>query len=290
LAYEPMKKLARLNNTLQIGLGAAVRVLDMIDLEPGIKDKEDAKELKAVSPEIEFKNVHFQYEQGDLKALNDISFTIPSGKVVALVGASGGGKSTVINLIPRFYDVQGGQVLMDGHDITDLTLSSLRSHIALVSQDITIFDDTIGANIAYGRIGASQDEIEEAARKAAAHDFISGFPEGYETSVGEDGVKLSGGQRQRIAIARAILRDAPILLLDEATSALDNESEKLVQGALEELQAGRTTLVIAHRLSTVQGADEILVLDNGEIVERGTHAQLVKLNGVYAKMHKAGEL
>jgi subfamily B ATP-binding cassette protein MsbA len=290
LAYEPMKKLARLNNTLQIGLGAAVRVLDMIDMEPGIKDAQGASTLKTATPKVEFKGVHFQYEQTDLKALNGLSFTIPSGKVVALVGASGGGKSTVINLIPRFYDVQSGDVLIDGHNITGLTLDSLRSHIALVSQDITIFDDTIGANIAYGRIGASQGEIEEAARKAAAHDFITGFPDGYDTSVGEDGVKLSGGQRQRIAIARAILRDSPILLLDEATSALDNESEKLVQDALEKLQAGRTTLVIAHRLSTVQGADEILVLDNGEIVERGAHADLIKLNAVYAKMHKAGEL
>ena len=288
LAYEPMKKLARLNNTLQTGLGAAERVFDMIDLPPAIKDAEGAKPLEEKQPGIEFKDVHFQYEESDLKALDKIAFEAPSGKITALVGPSGGGKTTIMNLIPRFYDVQDGSIEIGGQEIRRLTLQSLRAHIAFVSQDITIFDDTVAANIAYGRPEATEDEIVKAAKAAAAHEFIEGFPEGYQTQVGEDGVKLSGGQRQRISIARAILRDAPILLLDEATSALDNESEKLVQQALEKLQQGRTTLAIAHRLSTVQSADQILVLDQGQIVERGTHDELMEQGGLYAKMYKAG--
>lgn len=288
LAYEPMKKLARLNNTLQTGLGAAERVFDMLDRPPAVQAADNAKALKTDAPNIEFKDVEFHYDKSDAKAVNKINFSMPHGKVTALVGPSGGGKSTIINLIPRFYDVQGGKVMIDGHDIRDLTPETLRNHIALVSQDITIFDETIADNIAYGRPGASTDEITAAAKAAAAHDFIEEFPEGYQTQVGEDGVKLSGGQRQRIAIARAILRNAPILLLDEATSALDNESEKLVQGALEKLQEGRTTLVIAHRLSTVQSADQILVLDDGEIVERGGHEELLAQKGLYAKIYKAG--
>ncbi|MEM7651229.1 MAG: ABC transporter transmembrane domain-containing protein [Pseudomonadota bacterium] len=288
LAYEPMKKLARLNNTLQTGLGSAERVFDMIDLVPSIQNAQNVQELNDKTPTIEFKNVEFQYQETDLKALDKIDFKAQHGQVTALVGPSGGGKSTVINLIPRFYDVQGGYIEIGGHKITDLSLESLRSHIALVSQDITIFDDTIAANIAYGKAGASQEEIIAAAKAAAAHAFIEGFPEGYETQVGEDGVKLSGGQRQRISIARAILRDAPILLLDEATSALDNESEKLVQDALEQLEKGRTTIVIAHRLSTVQSADQILVLDQGRIVEHGTHEDLIKKKGLYAQMYQTG--
>ncbi len=288
LAYEPMKKLARLNNTLQTGLGAAERVFDMIDLPPAIKDANNAKPLQEKQPGIEFKNVQFQYEESDLKALDKIDFSAPSGKITALVGPSGGGKTTIMNLIPRFYDVQAGTIEIGGQPIKGLTLESLRAHIAFVSQDITIFDDTVAANIAYGRPEATEDEIIKAAKAAAAHGFIEAFPEGYNTQVGEDGVKLSGGQRQRISIARAILRDAPILLLDEATSALDNESEKLVQQALEKLQQGRTTLAIAHRLSTVQSADQILVLDQGQIVERGTHDDLMEQGGLYAKMYKAG--
>ena len=288
LAYEPMKKLAKLNNVLQTGLGAAERVFAMIDLEPGIQDRKDAKDLDERTPDIQFKNVNFQYKNTELKALNNLSFEVSSGQVVALVGSSGAGKSTVINLIPRFYDVQGGEICVGGEDIRDISLKSLRDHMALVSQDITIFDDTIAANIAYGRPDATDKDVLKAAKAAAAHEFIEGFPEGYETRVGEDGVKLSGGQRQRIAIARAILRDAPILLLDEATSALDNESEKLVQAALEQLQEGRTTLVIAHRLSTVQNADTIIVLENGSIAEQGTHKALLKKDGVYAKMVEAG--
>ena len=288
MAYEPMKKLARLNNSLQTGLGAAERVFDMVDRTPAIQDKPDAVALSVAQPEITFKGVEFQYEENDLKALNTIDFTARPGKVTALVGPSGGGKSSLINLIPRFYDVLAGEILIDGHDVRDLTLETLRANIALVSQDITIFDDTIGANIAYGKPDATQEEIEIAARAAAADAFITAFPGGYNTKTGEDGVKLSGGQRQRIAIARAILRDAPILLLDEATSALDNESEQAIQEALVELEKGRTTLVIAHRLSTVQSADQIVVLDKGRIVEKGTHAALIEKGGLYAQMHRAG--
>ncbi len=288
LAYEPMKKLARLNNSLQIGLGSAERVFNMLDTIPDIKNKSRAKILKTSKPEVVFENVHFEYEGSDVKALSDVAFTAKPGKVTALVGPSGGGKSTVISLIPRFYDVQKGAVRIDGLDVRDLKFESLRSHIALVSQHITIFDDTIAANIAYGSGRVTQKQIEKAAKAAAAHDFIKGFPDGYKTIVGEDGVKLSGGQRQRIAIARAILRNAPILLLDEATSALDNESEKAVQKALKALEKGRTTIVIAHRLSTVQSADQIIVLDEGQIVEQGKHQSLLKKKGLYAKMHAAG--
>ncbi len=288
LAYEPMKKLAKLNNNLQMGLGAAERVFDMLDLEPKIVSSPDAKDVTLAKPEIEFRDVHFSYDGEEEKALNGVSLKARSGKVTALVGPSGGGKSTIMNLIPRFYDVDSGCVSIAGHNVADLKISSLRKAIALVSQDITIFNDTIYENIRYGSSDAREDQVLEAARSAAAHDFITTFPEGYNTVVGEDGVKLSGGQRQRIAIARAILKDAPILLLDEATSALDNESEKLVQDALRELEKGRTTLVIAHRLTTVQAADQILVLDRGQIVERGTHDDLLKSGGVYATMYKTG--
>ncbi|MCB1682519.1 MAG: ATP-binding cassette domain-containing protein [Alphaproteobacteria bacterium] len=288
LAYEPMKKLARLNGNLQMGLGAADRVFELMDLTPSIISKPDAQELKVESPEIVFDDVHFTYAGEIDAALRGVSFTAKQGRVTALVGPSGGGKSTIINLIPRFYDVSEGAICVDGKDIRDLTLESLRGHIALVSQDITIFNDTIYENIRYGKAEASEAEIRAAAEAAAAHEFITAFPRGYETLVGEDGIKLSGGQRQRIAIARAILKDAPILLLDEATSALDNESEKLVQKALQALEKGRTTIVIAHRLTTVQAADQILVLDRGEIVERGTHDNLLQEGGLYAKMYETG--
>ena len=288
MAYEPMKRLARLNNSVQMALGAALRVFEMMDTPPVIADRENAIALKSEKPEVVFKDVEFQYEDGDIKAINGISFTAKAGAVTALVGPSGGGKTTIINLIPRFYDIYSGVVSVGGHDVRDLTLESLRQNIGLVSQDITIFDDTIATNIAYSRPDATESEIRAAAKAAAADEFISAFPDGYRTRVGEDGVKLSGGQRQRIAIARAILRDAPILLLDEATSALDNESEKAVRGALEELEKGRTTIVIAHRLSTVQTADKIIVLDKGKIAEQGTHEELMAKGGVYEKMYRAG--
>ncbi len=289
LAYEPMKKLARLNNALQIGLGATERVFDMIDRVSKIKEKEnpDILEIKN-APDINFDKVSFAYEGSELKALNSVSLNIKAGKLTALVGASGGGKSTVMNLIPRFYDVNDGAVTIAGHDVRDLDISSLRANIALVSQDITIFNDSVIENIRYGRHDASDEDIKKAAKAAAAHDFIENLDQGYATIVGENGTKLSGGQKQRISIARAILRDAPILLLDEATSALDNESEKLVQDALKVLEKGRTTLVIAHRLTTVQSADHIIVLDQGNIIEQGTHDDLIALNGLYANMYKTG--
>lgn len=288
LAYEPLKRLAKLNNTLQTGLGAAERVLEMFDHRPAILDRPAAQALATDAPEIRFDNVSFAYKGRDEPALNRIDLTLPRGKVTALVGPSGGGKTTVMNLIPRFYDVDAGAILIDGRDIRDVTMKSLRAHIALVSQDVTIFDDTVRANIGYGRAGATDAEIEAAARDAAAHEFIAALPHGYDTRLGEHGMKLSGGQRQRISIARAMLRDAPILLLDEATSALDNESERLIQASLERLQKGRTTLVIAHRLSTVQQADQIIVLKAGAIVESGTHGRLIDANGVYAHMHSMG--
>ena len=288
LAYEPMKKLAKLNNTLQMGLGAADRVFDMLDTEAAIQDNDDAGEQKFKQPEIVLKNVKFRYEADEKKALNDVSVTMPGGKVTALVGRSGSGKTTIMNLIPRFFDVIDGSVTIAGHDVKNLTKSSLRDNIALVSQDITIFDDTVWANIGYGKQGAYQDEIIKAAIAAEADDFIRELPQGYDTRLGEDGVTLSGGQRQRISIARAILRDAPILLLDEATSALDNEAERAIQKTLSELQKGRTTLVIAHRLSTVQSADQILVLEDGKLAEQGTHNDLMAADGIYARMYSAG--
>lgn len=288
LAYEPMKKLAKLNNTLQVGLGAAERVFEMMDIRPDIIESEKPEILSSRTPEITFKNVEFQYSNTELKALNTISFTARAGEVTALVGQSGGGKSTIINLIPRFYDVTGGSILIDGQDIRKLSLTDLRRHIALVSQDITIFNDSILSNIRYGDPSATDEQIIQAAKAAAAHDFIQSFPDCYNTIVGEDGVKLSGGQKQRISIARAILRNAPILLLDEATSALDNESESLVQNALHELEKGRTTIVIAHRLTTVQTAHQILVLDKGKVIENGTHDSLLAKDGAYARMYHTG--
>lgn len=288
LAYEPMKKLAKLNNTLQVGLGAAERVLDMLKIEPGIQTPENAVAFPAQKPEITFREVGFSYDGEDRPALEDVSFALKRGEVTAIIGPSGGGKSTILNLIPRFYDVSGGAIEIEGIDIREIAVSDLRLNIALVSQDITIFDATVRANIEYGRFGAGFEEVRQAAAAAAALEFIEGMPEGFNTRVGENGVKLSGGQRQRIAIARAILRDAPVLLLDEATSALDNESERIIQNTLCELQRGRTTLVIAHRLSTVRNADQIIVLDNGRIVQKGDHKTLIDEKGLYATMYEQG--
>ena len=285
LAYDPVKKLVNLNAQLQEGLAAAERVFDILDVEPTIIDSPDAKKIDAAKGDVGLENVDFSYADSKL-VLRGVSLSVEAGKTVALVGQSGAGKSTILNLIPRFFDTSAGRVTLDGVDIRDITIASLRAQIALVSQDVTLFDDTIEANIAYGRAGASPEEIRDAARNAAADTFIEAMPEGYETTVGEHGVKLSGGQRQRIAIARAMLKDAPILLLDEATSSLDTESERVVQNALAKLMRGRTTIVIAHRLSTIQSADMIHVVDAGRIVESGRHQELLARGGIYANLHQ----
>jgi subfamily B ATP-binding cassette protein MsbA len=284
LAYQPLKSLANLNASLQEGLAAAQRIFEVLDVEPTIRDMAGARPLHIAGGEIRFDKVRFGYVPG-AAAIDGLSLTIPAGHTVALVGPSGAGKSTMLNLIPRFFDIDSGRIAIDGQDVRGVTIASLRSAIALVAQEVSLFDDTVRANIAYGRFGASLAEIEDVARAAAADAFIRELPQGYDTMVGEHGVRLSGGQRQRIAIARAMLKNAPILLLDEATSALDNESERQVQRALNTLIRGRTTLVIAHRLSTIQGADLICVVDRGRIVETGRHSELLARGGLYARLY-----
>ena len=284
LAYEPMKRLSKINAQLQAGLAASERVFELLDTPATIINRPEARPLTTERYDLRFHDVHFGYGE-DTPALRGITIEVPHGQTAALVGPSGAGKSTALNLIPRFYDVLGGSVSVGGHDIRDITLASLRSRIALVSQEVALFDQSIRDNIAYSLPGTTEEQIIAAAAAAAAHDFIVALPQGYDTVVGEHGVKLSGGQRQRIAIARAMLRDAPILLLDEATSSLDTESERAVQGALRTLQRGRTTLVIAHRLSTVVDADRIYVLDQGRVVESGSHADLLRNNGLYSRLY-----
>ena len=284
LAYEPMKRLANLNASLQEGLASAQRLFGLLDTKPNIIDKPDAATLKIKGGNIVLNQVNFSYIPKH-PVINGVSLSVPAGKLVALVGPSGAGKSTILNLIPRFYEVDSGVIKIDGIDVQDATLESLRRNIALVSQEIILFDDTVRANIAYGRPDASEKEITQAAKNAAAHDFIEAMSNGYDTYVGERGTKVSGGQRQRLAIARAMLKNAPILLLDEATSSLDAESEREVQAALMELMKGRTTLVIAHRLSTVIEADLIHVIDNGKLVESGNHPELLSKNGTYARLY-----
>ena len=284
LAYAPAKRLALLNASLQEGLAAAHRIFGVLETAPTVTDKPDAATLEVAHGKIRFEKVKFAYNEG-VPALRGVSLTVPAGETVALVGSSGAGKSTIMNLIPRFYDVDAGSVAIDGVDLRDVTLASLRANIGLVSQEISLFDDTVRANIAYGRPEASEAEIVEAAKRAAAHAFIEALPQGYDTQVGGQGAKLSGGQRQRVAIARAMLKNAPILLLDEATSALDTASERQVQAALGKLMEGRTTLVIAHRLSTVLDADLIYVIDEGQVIESGNHDALIAQDGAYARLY-----
>ncbi len=285
MVYRPVKIIAGLNTQLQAGMAAAERFYGVLDAKPAIADRVGATTLSVAGGEIRFDAVTFHYQSGG-NGVSGLDFTIPAGKTVALVGSSGAGKTTIMNLLLRFYDVQAGTITIDGTDIRDVTVKSLRQNLALVSQDIVLFNDSVRANIAYGQLEASEDAIIDAAKKANAHDFIASLPNGYDTQIGPAGVKLSGGQRQRISIARAILKNAPILLLDEATSALDTASERAVQEALNGLMAHRTTLVIAHRLTTIQDADLILVLDGGKIKAAGTHRSLLEDSAEYRHMHQ----
>jgi subfamily B ATP-binding cassette protein MsbA len=285
LLLQPLKRLTGVNEHLQRGLAACESVFDLIDAPP--EDDRGTVEIDRARGAIKLERVSLSYASGTRPALEDVSLDIRPGETVALVGASGSGKSSLIHLLPRFYHPQSGRVTLDGHDLQALTLSSLRRQISLVSQSVVLFNDTVAANIAYGRAASVGEEaIRRAAQAAHALEFIDAMPQGLHTPIGENGAKLSGGQRQRIAIARAILKDAPLLLLDEATSALDTESERAVQAALEALMRGRTTIVIAHRLSTVESADRIVVMSHGRIVEAGTHAELLAAGGVYAGLHR----
>ncbi len=288
-ASQALRQLGGMQTTLSEGTAAATRLFATLDIEPAIQDEEGAKPINPGPGAIRLEDVTLAYGPG-APALSGVSLEAQQGKTIALVGPSGGGKSSILNLIPRFYDVTSGAVTIDGQDVRNVTLRSLRERIALVTQEPFLFDDTVRANIAYAKPNATDDEIEAAAKAAAAHEFITAFPDGYKAPVGEAGTRLSGGQRQRIAIARAFLKNAPILLLDEATSALDTESEAQVQVALERLMAGRTTIMIAHRLSTVRHADQIFVIDQGRIVETGTHAALIRKKGLYARLAAAQNL
>jgi subfamily B ATP-binding cassette protein MsbA len=282
LVYSPLKKLIGAYNEAQRCIGASERVFEIIDAVPEIIDNPLGHSLSQNDNRVELKNVYFKYQ--DDYILNDISLVAEKGEMVALVGPSGGGKTTLVSLIARFFDINEGKILIGSYDIRDITKTSLMNHIALVDQETVLFHDTIANNIRYGKSDATDDEIIKAAQAAFAHDFIMEMPNGYETNIGDRGVRLSGGQRQRICIARAILKNAPILILDEATSALDTESEQMVQKALDNLMTNRTTFVIAHRLSTVLHADKIIVLENGRIVESGTHQGLIQNNGLYSRL------
>ena len=284
MIYEPIKGVSKINNTVQQGIAAAERVFDILDIESEVVEKEDAVELPLVKDIIEFKDIRFQYED-NAEILKGINLRVKTGEVLAIVGSSGGGKTTLVNLIPRFYDVTSGSVSIDGTDIRDVTLKSLRSQIGMVTQQTILFNDTVLNNIAYGSTEAKMEQVREAARAAHALNFIQNLPEGFDTVIGEAGARLSGGERQRISIARAILRNAPILILDEATSSLDTESEREVQQAIENLVQSRTTFVIAHRLSTIRNADRIIVIQDGMIVEEGTHETLLPLEGLYKKLY-----
>jgi ATP-binding cassette, subfamily B, bacterial MsbA len=287
MMYGPAKKLSRVNANLQQAIAASERIFEMLDTHTEVTERPGATSLAPFARAIDIQDVAFGYDEAQPRILRGVSFSVAAGQMVAIVGRSGAGKTTLVNLLPRFYDVTGGRILIDGVDIRDVTLKSLRAQIGMVTQETVLFDDSITSNIAYGAARASRPEIEAAARAANAHDFITALPLGYETLIGERGQRLSGGQRQRLAIARALLKNAPILVLDEATSALDAESELLVQEALSNLMMNRTSFVIAHRLSTIRRADAIVVLERGRIVEIGRHDELLaRPNGAYASLYE----
>ena len=283
LLYDPVKRLGRVHVNIQQSSAAAVRIFEILDTDVGVKEREDAHEFAEHLESIRFEHVSFSY--GDGPMLKDVDLEVRAGERIAVVGSSGAGKTTLVNLLPRFFDVTGGRVTVNGRDLRDLTLKSLRGLTGLVTQETVLFNETVADNIAYGCGKSAQADIEKAARRAHAHEFICGLPEGYKTVIGERGVRLSGGQRQRLAIARAIMRDPPILILDEATSALDTESERMVQAAIDEVMAGRTVFAIAHRLSTVANCDRIIVIEDGRIVEQGTHHDLLAREGIYRRLY-----
>jgi subfamily B ATP-binding cassette protein MsbA len=287
LLPKPIRQLSEVSSTIQKGVAGAESIFEQLDVEPEVDT--GTVERDVVSGRLDVRNLSFTYPDTERQVLDDISFSVEPGQMVALVGRSGSGKSTLANLIPRFYHHDKGEILIDGVEVEQYKLLNLRKHIAQVTQHVTLFSDTVANNIAYGDLaGAPREDIEKAAKDAYAMDFIAQLPEGLDTQVGENGVLLSGGQRQRLAIARALLKNAPVLILDEATSALDTESERHIQAALDQVMKGRTTLVIAHRLSTIEKADLILVMDQGKIVERGTHAQLLAQNGYYSRLNAMG--